>query len=47
MLYHKLLANKSQECKGWGVKLPELGSLSLQLGLLLTEFYSTQDFNGG
>lgn len=29
-----------------GVKLPELGSLSLQLDLLLTEFYSTQDFNG-
>lgn len=29
-----------------GVKLPELGSLSLQLGLLFTEFYSTQDFNG-
>lgn len=38
MLYHKLLANKSQECKGWGVKLPELGSLSLQLDLLLTNF---------
>lgn len=33
--------------QGTGVKLPDLGSLSLKLGLLLTEFHSIQDFNGG